>query len=138
MMLTAEDFLGDWQISREISDFRLKQTGTLEGRARFVQENGCVHYAEAGTLRFAGGAPLTAERRYLWTFTDGEVLVAYDDGAPFHSFAIAETVQATPHLCGEDMYHGTYLFGSFPDWEVLWSVKGPRKDYRSVTRYRRA
>lgn len=136
--LGADDFLGEWQITREITDFRILEAGTLEGMATFTPTEAGLRYFERGTLSFAGGAPLVAERSYLWSFTETEVFVAYADGAPFHSFARAGGPEATPHLCGEDLYHGTYSFVGFPDWQVTWTVKGPRKDYRSITRYARA
>ena len=138
MKLGADDFLGEWQITREITDFRILEAGTLEGLARFTPADAGLLYHERGTLRFAGGVPLVAERSYLWRFTDTDVFVAYADGAPFHSFPLEGGPEATPHLCGEDMYRGTYSFVGFPDWQVTWTVKGPRKDYRSVTRYTRA
>ena len=137
-MLEPDDFIGRWTITRQITDFRIIESGTLEGEAQFAPQDGGLLYTERGTLRFAGGAPMVAERSYLWTFTDEAVLVAYADGAAFHSFARTGGAEATPHLCGADMYRGTYSFAAFPDWQVTWSVKGPRKDYRSVTHYARA
>ena len=110
----------------------------MEGLARFTPADAGLLYHERGTLRFAGGAPLVAERSYLWRFTDTDVFVAYADGAPFHSFPLAGGPEATPHLFGEDMYRGTYSFVGFPDWQVTWTVKGPCTDYRPVTRYTRA
>ena len=133
-----EDFRGDWQITREIADHRLGQTGTLDGTAKLSGGGATLTYHERGTLRFGQGAPLVAERRYLWTFTTDAVLVAYADGAAFHAFRPEGLAEATPHLCGQDMYHGQYDLTGFPAWSVTWSVSGPRKDYRSVTWYRRA
>lgn len=138
MKLSAGDFLGQWRIMREITDFRILESGSLEGEAQFTAQDGGLLYTECGTLRFAGGAPMVAERSYLWSFADDAVHVAYADGAPFHSFALTGGPEATPHLCGADMYRGIYSFVAFPDWQVTWTVKGPRKDYRSVTRYTRA
>ena len=138
MILGAEDFLGEWRITREIIDFRMRESGRLEGLARFTPEGEGLRYFESGTLSFAGGTPIRAERGYLWHFTKSEVQVAYADGAPFHSFSRTGGPGATSHLCGEDMYRGTYVFSGFPEWQVTWSVNGPRKDYRSVTRYTRA
>ena len=134
----ADDFLGAWRITREIVDHKLGQTGSLEGDATLTATAGRLRYHERGTLRYGGGAPLVAERGYLWSFTPDAVEVAYDDGAPFHKFVPEGRVDATPHLCGEDLYHGSYDLTGFPVWSVTWSVRGPRKDYRSVTWYRRA
>ncbi len=137
MKLGAEDFLGRWRIAREITDFRILESGTLEGEATFIQAEGKLNYSERGTLRFAGGAPVLAERRYRWVFDEDNVHVTHDDDTPFHSFSRVGAPVATPHLCGDDMYRGTYSFVRFPDWQVTWTVKGPRKNYRSVTRYAR-
>lgn len=135
MKLGPADFLGKWQISREITDFRILESGQLEGHAEFSQSSDGLDYYEQGQLRFAGGAPVLAERRYLWTFSDTEVRVDHADGAAFHSFALTGGPMTTPHLCGEDLYRGVYSFVRFPEWQVSWTVEGPRKKYRSVTRY---
>lgn len=137
MKLTPEDFAGVWTISRQITDMRILESGTLQGEAEFTPTDAGLHYHERGTLVFAGGAPVLAERSYQWTFTEDAVHVAHGDGTPFHSFALTGGPEATPHLCGEDMYRGVYSFVSFPDWRVTWSVTGPRKNYRSVTDYSR-
>ena len=133
-----DDFAGDWVISREITDFRIMETGRLEGTASFVRDGDGLFYAERGILEFASGAPMTAERSYHWSFAETEVTVAYADGSPFHSFEMTGGPEATPHLCGDDMYRGTYSFVRFPNWQVTWTVKGRRKNYRSVTHYARA
>ena len=135
MMLKAEDFLGNWKIAREITDFRILESGKLEGQAEFKTTDAGLYYHERGTLHFAGGAPVLAERSYLWLFDKSEVHVAYADGAPFHSFELKGAPDASPHLCGEDTYKGMYSFVAFPQWQVTWTVEGPRKNYRSVTRY---
>ena len=133
--LSAADFAGSWRITRQITDMRILESGTLEGEATFTPMEGGLHYREEGSLIFAGSAPVKAERSYQWTFFDDAVHVAYADGSPFHSFPLTGGADATPHLCGQDMYRGTYSFVRFPDWQVTWSVTGPRKNYRSVTRY---
>jgi len=136
--LDATDYVGTWQITREITDFRILESGKLVGEATFARADGGLAYHEKGMLSFAGCAPMVAERRYFWTFTEEDVLVSYDDGSPFHSFACTGGPKSTPHLCGEDLYEGTYSFVRFPQWQVTWTVKGPRKNYRSVTQYARA
>lgn len=136
--LSATDFAGEWRIARQITDMRILESGTLEGTAQFTPIDGGLRYREEGTLVLAGGPPIRAERGYLWRFDEDAVHVDHADGAPFHSFALTGGPEATPHLCGEDMYRGTYSFVRFPDWQVTWVVEGPRKNYRSVTRYTRA
>ncbi|MEL6840169.1 MAG: DUF6314 family protein [Pseudomonadota bacterium] len=135
MKLSAQDFAGAWRISRQITDMRILESGALVGEAQFTAIDGGLRYDEQGMLIFAGGAPVKAERSYLWHFGPDEVQVTYADGAPFHSFALTGGREATPHVCGEDLYQGTYSFVRFPDWQVTWTVQGPRKNYRSVTHY---
>ncbi|MEL6682144.1 MAG: DUF6314 family protein [Pseudomonadota bacterium] len=137
MKLSAEDFAGSWRIKRQITDMRILESGVLDGQAQFTAIDGGLRYAEQGVLVFAGGAPIKAERSYLWHFEADEVHVAHADGAPFHSFMLGGDPEATPHHCGEDLYRGIYSFVRFPDWQVTWTVKGPRKNYRSVTQYTR-
>ena len=36
MKLTPADFEGSWQISRQITDFRIMESGTLEGEVTFT------------------------------------------------------------------------------------------------------
>jgi len=136
--LNIEDFSGAWRIQRDISDLRILETGTLEGQATFTPDADGLRYHETGQLRFAGSAPVLAERRYIWTFQADIITVTHADGSPFHSFERSAGFTATPHLCGQDLYQGTYSFTQFPDWQVTWQVTGPRKDYRSVTSYSRA
>ena len=58
-----------------------------------------------------------------------------------------ETRNREKHLCGEDLYSASWRFGDAMTkpldsqegcrlwWEVRYDVKGPKKDYVSVTRY---
>lgn len=133
MKLSRQDFLGTWSISREITDHKIMETGVLSGEASFSERAGQLLYSEQGTLRFAGGAPMKTERQYLWTFFEDRVDVSFEDGRAFHSFALTGAPEASVHYCGEDVYRGSYWFHTFPTWKVVWSVKGPRKDYRSET-----
>lgn len=135
MKLTPQDFEGEWRISRQITDFRILESGTLEGTATFTPNAAGLSYHEVGQLVFADAAPIRAERRYTWRFGPDQIEVSHADGSAFHAFNIAGGPEATPHLCGSDMYRGTYSFVRFPLWQVTWLVKGPAKNYRSVTLY---
>ena len=137
MKLRAEDFIGGWNIARDITDMRILESGTMRGQASFIEERGKLVYHEQGLMRFAGGSPVKAERRYIWSFHETHVDVVFADGSPFHSFELSGGPRASPHLCGDDMYKGIYSFVQFPLWQVTWLVEGPRKNYRSVTRYSR-
>ena len=137
-MLQAADFIGRWQIDRRIDDRHAGQTGTLAGTATFAPGgDGGLIYDERGTLRLGTGTPLEATRRYLWRFGAGGVEVRFADGAPFHAFVPAGRAAGTAHLCGADLYEVAYDFSGFPEWQAVWTVRGPRKDYTATTRHRR-
>ncbi len=129
-------FFGGYSVTRRIEDRRAAQTVRFEGRAQ-ISEGDTRHsalYREAGEMQVAQGR-FTAERSYLWRAQAGRILVQFDDGRPFHDFDPVSGGAATEHLCGQDWYLGGYDFSDWPQWSVTWEVSGPRKDYRSVTRY---
>jgi len=138
VILGAADFEGDWQLERIITDRLGGMDGTLSGMATFAGADGALTYDETGRLALKTGPVMAATRRYMWTFTPGRVVVCFSDGADFHSFSPSGAAIGTTHLCGDDLYDVTYDFESWPVWTATWSVKGPRKDYTSVSRYCRA
>ncbi len=130
------DFAGDWRLSRDIAAPDGTPQGRFEGVARFVPDAGGYAYAEAGTLVLPGAAPMRAERRYRWQPEDGRIAVSFADGRAFHAFDPSATAEAD-HWCDPDTYRVAYDFGAWPLWTATWRVSGPRKDYLSVSTYRR-
>jgi hypothetical protein len=92
-------------------------------------------YVEETALTLPDRTVLNGTRTYLWTEVEGGIDVRFDDGRPFHT--IRFTAPADNHWCDPDTYTVTYDFDAFPNWTSVWAVKGPRKDYRMVTRYRK-
>ena len=138
MMLRAADFEGAWQLTRQIDDRLAGQVAEMDGKAGFkLDVPDALTYVETGQLRIAGGPPFEARRRYVWSFVDDRVFVTFDDGAPFHSFAPKGKGVGTDHPCGDDFYRVTYDFTAWPTWRATWDVRGPRKDYTSVSVYMR-
>ena len=136
--MILSDFLGDWQLTRQITDALHSQNGQLEGRARFVTGGDGLRYEETGQLTLASGAVLQADRAYLWDADAGGIAVRFAYGIAFHRFDPVGQVSGTTHLCGEDTYSVAYDFGRWPNWSATWDVTGPRKDYRSISHYNRA
>ena len=132
------DFLGDWQLSRQITDALHGQNGQLDGRARFVTDGDGLRYAERGQLTLASGAVMQADRAYLWDADPAGIAVRFADGTAFHEFDPVGHTTGTTHLCGADTYNVTYDFENWPNWSATWDVTGQRKDYRSVSHYNRA
>ncbi|MBT8410431.1 MAG: hypothetical protein KJP02_01365 [Octadecabacter sp.] len=137
-MRQAEDlseWLGAYRVARQIDDYRAGQVATFEGTAEISASARGAIYREAGQLQMAQGAAFRAERVYLWAVQGPRIAVFFEDGRPFHDFDPRAGGATTEHLCGQDWYRGGYNVSGWPDWQVTWEVTGPRKDYRSVTRY---
>lgn len=132
--LRLTDFEGVWHLDRRIEDRRAGLVGRLEGRAVWVRDHDGLRLTETGTLRYGDGAPMQAERRYLWREQAGGIAVFFDDLRPFHRFS-ADQPKAM-HDCSPDHYQVRYDFSRWPDWHAVWHVTGPRKDYQMDSRYR--
>jgi len=135
--LTLNDFLGEWRIERRIDDILSGNVGMLAGTATFSPAPQGLAYLETGKLSLDGGAPLHAERRYLWRLGRGRIHVDYADHTPFHSFDPSKERTSARHNCAPDDYRVIYTFGHWPHWRANWRVEGPRKNYRMTTEYRR-
>lgn len=134
--MTPVDFAGQWQLDRVVTDRLGGQEGRFVGAA-VLSPLGAdrLEYAETGQLRIGSAPAMAATRSYQWAFQGGLVLVAFDDGRPFHSFAPGIDAAGTAHLCGADMYRVSYGFSAWPVWTADWQVLGPRKDYTLQSRY---
>ncbi len=126
---------GAWRLRREIDDRRAGTAGCFEGVATFVPVGAGLAYSEAGELHLAGQTPMRAERRYLWRVGAGRVGVLFGDGRTFHDFDPSEARPGAVHDCPPDVYRVAYDFSAWPRWNAVWEVRGPRKDYRMVSRY---
>ncbi len=131
------EFAGDWLLTRRIED-RRGPGGQLDGRASFVVAAVGLDYHEAGLLQLGSAAAVRAERRYRWREEAGRIVVTFADGQAFHDFDPAEPQSEAEHHCPPDFYKVRYDFISWPEWSTEWQVRGPRKDYRMLSRFRRA
>lgn len=137
-MLTPDDFAGDWHLSRVLTDRLGTMNGSLEGTATLrPADTETLVYTETGDLTLATGAVLRAERSYRWRWEGDRVVVTFADGADFHDFRPEGQSPGTAHLCGADLYEVTYDLRGWPRWEATWEVRGPKKNYLSVSRYTR-
>ncbi|HEY0276203.1 MAG TPA: DUF6314 family protein [Paenirhodobacter sp.] len=132
MALDLMDFEGEWGLGRRI--FQASGAGHFTGRAVLRAEAAGLRYHEEGLLYLPGAAPMRAERDYLWRRAGGRIAVLFPDGRPFHDF-IPGTACEAAHWCDPDDYRVSYAFNLWPEWRAEWHVRGPRKDYRMVSRY---
>ncbi len=124
-------FIGKWCVSRVILDSRPKQVIVFNGVAEITHDA----FDENGEM-LLGGSRLETSRRYRLHLSGEQVEVTFPDGRPFFCIKLS-AVQRVLHWCGEDVYRGRFIFLSNDEWSEMWNVLGPRKAYRSVTRYTR-
>jgi hypothetical protein len=137
--MRLEAFAGDWEIDREIEDAHAGRRGRFAGRATFTPSPDGLRYREEGRLSLDGAPEMAATRDYLWRDAGaGAVEVLFADGRPFHRFLLDEPDPAAEHACAADTYRVRYDFRHWPRWRAEWRVTGPRKDYRLLSRFRRA
>lgn len=134
-MRRLSDFKGVFLLKRTIDDRLSGAAGRFEGKAVFETAPSGLLYREEGQLRLGEGPAFTAHRTYLWREAGGRIFVDYPDGRAFHDFDPGEA--AARHWCDPDDYRVRYDFSGWPDWRAEWEVRGPRKDYRMLSLYRR-
>lgn len=131
------DFQGEWRIEREIVEAG-GATHRLTGTAQFSPDPEGLLYREDGVLVTDTGASFAASRVYHWReVSGGRVQVLFEDGRDFHTFDLTNSCPEDQHWCDPDQYRVSYDFSAWPNWQSVWTVSGPRKDYRMVTRYQR-
>ncbi|TQF00268.1 MAG: trigger factor [Spiribacter salinus] len=126
------DFEGRWQLTRTIRPAE-GPGGRFDGVALWWPVMGGLAYEERGVLRLEGQSEMQAERRYFW---DAGLDVYFDDGRFFHS--VPAVGGAAHHWCAPDQYDVTYDFSGWPEFEAVWRVRGPRKDYELISHYTRS
>lgn len=130
---------GAWRISRTLEDRRRGAHGRFEGEAVFAPgAAGALAYREEGRLALGGFATL-AHRRYLYAFPAPILAeVRFADGRPFHELHLGDGRWTAEHLCGADLYRGTFRALGPDQWAADWEITGPRKDQVLRGRFTRA
>ncbi|MEM6307209.1 MAG: DUF6314 family protein [Pseudomonadota bacterium] len=132
MPRSLADFIGHWQINRDIHDHRTDQISQFQGTAQITAQGA---YTETGQLILPTGQAIVASRAYHWQDVAGGIAISFDDGRPFH--AMWQDAPHDHHWCDPDTYDVIYNFDDFPYWTAQWHVKGPRKDYVMISCYRK-
>lgn len=128
---------GPWTFSRAVTGY--PNQGRIEGTAFFQEtQPGTLHYNEEGKLTLDTGPVLDAGQKYTYRLENGQIIVDYSDGRPFHVLDFSSSKEACgEHLCGQDFYKAAYDFEGPDAFTVKWDVKGPQKDYTITTQYTR-
>ena len=127
---------GEWVLTRTVG-----HDGVMTGRAAFTDKPGAsssLLYTEQGINRLPGGEEFDFFQNYLYQSDDAGLHVFFADGRTFHTLDFETDRRAKArHLCGNDLYQGTYAFHDDDHFSVTWSVKGPKKDFVIQTKYNR-
>lgn len=137
-------FLGSWKVQRVISGF-----GEITGQAMFQvndEHEQYLDFQEAMTLPSAQHKSQdqkpNAFRTYQYRMTNEGFDIFFSDGATkgdlFLSFAFTQaSILTSHHLCIKDHYDATFEFLSADQFELSFSVVGPKKDYSIQTTFTR-
>lgn len=116
-------------------------SGTGAGTVDAAREGGVVVLAETGEWAPAGGRPMRWRASSRWRAEGAALAVEHvRQGTPATAVLDRQPdgawVGREPHLCGQDRYTATLRLG--PEAvEVAWTISGPCKAARVVTRYAR-
>lgn len=123
----------------------LSNGSSLKGTAMFTQVSPIfLHYEEQGTLVLNSQNSLQASRHYDYILNINTIDIYFDaknktlfqtlifeNYRPFQCKAV--------HDCHPDTYHSNYNFkmnaGSIAEFTIKHDVKGPRKNYVSLSKY---
>ncbi|MEZ2333374.1 DUF6314 family protein [Mesorhizobium sp. RCC_202] len=126
----ANALIGRWQVHRVVRGFIGSASCVFAGEA-LLTESG---FSEEGEMRL-GDRAMPASRAYRLERQDGSVLVFRGDEVFIR--LDERPSQIMHHQCGDDSYIGRLIFRGFDEWIEAWRVKGPRKNYASISRFHR-
>lgn len=154
---------GDWSLRRSlISSIATYPSGTFRGSAKFFPRSPTEAdydaeylYSEEGDFETETGLKFRANRRYTHRYNEARDLLSVwfvktDNKSVdylFHELEILPPEAGSGwrarahHLCVADTYDVKYDFRfrgvSVEEWTLAYSVRGPQKDYRIESVYRR-
>lgn len=130
---------GTWDLARTIEN-----QAAMTGIAWFSQlGHDALGYREEGRVTLAGGQAFDAHREYRFERSRLGFLVFFAEVPPrlFHQIQLAREgdvlAGSATHLCAPDVYDSDYRFMADGTFVIRHSVRGPRKNYVSVTVFRR-
>ena len=137
---TARFLLGEWDVVREVRDYRSGRTGVFRGTARLGPEPGdsagnVLSYREHGELTFAGHRGRASRSLSYREQPDGAADVRFADGRPFYQLDLRPGHCRAEHQCGADRYVVFLRVLSDDSFTETWRVTGPAKDYEMTTTF---
>ena len=127
--IIADSLAGDWTVRRTMIDFLAGATHSFTGNAVVTGDA----FAERGIMQ-TGAHAMPASRTYRLELREHSIAILRADGSDFIELEPKAT-QIVHHRCGADSYAGRFWFRSRNEWAEAWRVKGPRKNYASLSRF---
>lgn len=133
---------GQWRFTRTLhstNDHSL--LGAIEGIACFSADGTAqARYEEEGKLALHNGQTVRSAARYYFREQDDGLVIYFDAHYRrlFHTLHLqgcADLQADSTHLCAADRYQSRYIFCRDGSFLITHTVTGPRKAYRSHTRY---
>ena len=133
---------GEWLLRRH---FAGSYSGAFTGKASVAHEADDLttyRYTEQGELTDAEGKQFDAKQSYLYRLVEGKLQVLKREGLEwivmhdleFHADGRIANASHL-HLCGQDHYATVYRVDFSGNWEVAYTVSGPKKDYSIRSAY---
>jgi hypothetical protein len=125
---------GTWKLSRIIPN-----QGSVEGVAHFKKDPSypdILFYREEGVFTFSDGNQYAISQEYEYRYSKEKISVYFvrDRDRLLHYLEFTEPNKASGmHLCGCDIYFATYEFKLPSEFELMYDVQGPKKNYRIQT-----
>ncbi|MGX8011520.1 DUF6314 family protein [Mesorhizobium sp. ORM8.1] len=126
----ANALIGRWRVRRVVRDYIGSASCAFAGEASLTEGG----FLEEGEIRI-GERAMPANRAYRLERKDSSVLVFRSDELFIR--LDDRPSQVVHHQCGGDNYVGRFIFRSRDEWIEAWRVKGPLKNYASVSRFHR-
>lgn len=130
---------GYWKLSRMATNQSL-----IEGTACFIKKAdhpNVLFYKEKGILIPANGKPLNFSQEYEYRLSKEKITVffARERDRLLHALEFVEPNKALGvHQCECDTYRATYQFNLPDEFELIYVVEGPHKDYQIKTIFKKS
>jgi len=139
---------GSWNLYRTISSPKF-QPMTGAGKAIFdkYKDPNSLLYKEELILNLPSES-INASKEYIFRLIDNDVSVFFHETPErfFYTLKFAPKIPSSDkvfdqaggeHLCGNDNYTASYNFFDNDNFELIYKVVGPKKDYIMTTKYKR-
>ncbi len=126
----ANNFLHtQWSFVRTIEDLFYHTTMVAQGTLSITDST----WREDGMMQNTTGLnPFYQE--YGLSYDKYGLHITFNDGREFYSISSPVGTHNIEHLCGDDLYSGTWS-GTSTTISLEWFVKGPKKNYTIQSQY---